>query len=50
MNLTTGAYNTAVGWFSLQSNPTANFNTGVGVATLFFNTGDQIRPLGLERF
>jgi hypothetical protein len=36
-NLTTGAANTAVGWFSLSGDTTANFNTGVGAGTLLFD-------------
>jgi hypothetical protein len=33
-NLTTGAANTAVGWYSLFSDITASFNTGVGAGAL----------------
>src|SRR5215208_451415 len=39
--LTTGAANTAVGWFSLKSVTTGSFNTGVGAGTLVLNTGDK---------
>jgi hypothetical protein len=46
-NLTTGAANTAVGWFSLFGNTTASFNTGVGAGTLLFNKGDQITAVGV---
>src|SRR5215510_7807879 len=40
-SLTTGAANTAVGWFSLQSTTEGSFNTGFGAGTLLFNVGDQ---------
>jgi hypothetical protein len=30
----------AVGWFSLQSNLTGNFNTAIGTGTLLANTAD----------
>src|SRR5438552_1417584 len=39
-SLTSGAANTAVGWFSLKSVATGSFNTGVGAGTLVLNTGD----------
>src|SRR5437763_11608110 len=39
-NLSTGQGNTAVGWFSLFSNTTGSFNTGVGAGALVLNTGD----------
>jgi Chaperone of endosialidase len=45
-NLTTGAANTAVGWFSLFGDTTASFNTGVGAGTLLFNNGDQNTAIG----
>jgi trimeric autotransporter adhesin len=45
-NLTTGAGNTAVGWFSLFSATTASFNTGVGAGTLALNTGDNNTATG----
>jgi hypothetical protein len=41
LSLTTGGYNTAVGFGSLRSDTTGQFNTGVGAVTLCFNTGDQ---------
>ena len=41
LHLTTGVANTAVGWFSLESNTDGSFNTGVGAGTLLFNIGDQ---------
>jgi hypothetical protein len=45
-NLTTGAANTAVGWFSLFGDTTASFNTGVGAGTLLSNTGDANTAVG----
>ena len=44
--LTTGAGNTGVGWRSLFSNTTSNFNTGVGAGTLVLNTGDSNTAVG----
>ena len=46
-NLTTGAANTAVGWFSLFGDTTASFNTGVGAGTLLFNNGEQNTAVGV---
>ena len=46
-NLTTGAANTAVGWFSLFGDTTASFNTSVGAATLLFNNGNQNTAVGV---
>jgi hypothetical protein len=45
-NLSTGAGNTAVGWFSLFSDTTASFNTAVGVGTLVLNTADSNTAIG----
>jgi hypothetical protein len=45
-NLTSGAGNTAVGWYSLFSATTASFNTGVGAGTLALNTGDNNTATG----
>jgi Chaperone of endosialidase len=45
-NLTTGAANTAVGWFSLFGDTTASFNTGVGAGTLLFNNGNENTAVG----
>jgi hypothetical protein len=45
-SLTTGAGNTAIGWFSLFSATTASFNTGVGAGTLPINTGDNNTATG----
>jgi hypothetical protein len=35
LNLTSGTYNTAIGWFSINSNKIGRFNTAVGAGTLF---------------
>ena len=45
-SLTTGAGNTAVGWFSLFSNTTTDFNTGVGAGTLALNNADNNTAVG----
>jgi uncharacterized coiled-coil protein SlyX len=45
-NLTTGSGNTGIGWFSLFTASTANFNTGVGAGTLTLNTGDNNTAMG----
>jgi trimeric autotransporter adhesin len=45
-NLTTGAGNTGVGWYSLFSDTAASFNTGVGAGTLALNTGDNNTAVG----
>jgi Chaperone of endosialidase len=47
-NVTTGAGNSAFGWFSLLSNTAGNFNTAVGAATLILNTGDPAASEGIE--
>src|ERR1700741_1737907 len=44
--LTSGAYNTAVGYLSLQSDATSPFNTALGAGTLFANTADQNTAVG----
>src|ERR1700746_1301258 len=46
LSLTSGAYNAAVGWFSLQSNLTGNFNTAIGAGTLLSNTADANTATG----
>jgi hypothetical protein len=46
MNLTTGAGNTGVGWYSLFSDTAASFNTGVGAGTLALNTADENTATG----
>ena len=45
-SLTTGAANTAVGWFSLFSDADASFNTGVGTGTLLFNNAGDNTAVG----
>lgn len=45
-NLTTGAGNTAAGWFSLFSDTSASFNTAIGVGTLLFNNAEQNTGVG----
>jgi len=45
-SLTSGAGNTAVGWFSLKSITSNSFNTGVGAGTLVLNTGDENTAIG----
>jgi len=45
-NLTTGAANTAVGWYSLFSDTTGSLSTGVGAGALFANNGDQNTATG----
>ena len=39
-SLTTGGYNTGVGFLSLRSNGTTSFNTAIGAGTLLVNTAD----------
>jgi Chaperone of endosialidase len=46
LHLTTGAANTAVGWFSLDSVTTGSFNTAVGAGTLLSNTGEENTAVG----
>jgi len=45
-NLTTGAGNTAVGWYSLFADTAASFNTGVGAGTLALNTANNNTAVG----
>src|SRR5215217_3013459 len=45
-SLTTGAANTAVGWFSLFTNAEGSFNTATGAGALLFNTADQNTAFG----
>jgi hypothetical protein len=45
-NLTTGAGNTGVGWYSLFTNSTGGFNTALGAGTLALNNGDQNTATG----
>ena len=46
-NLTTGVANTATGWYSLFTNSTGNYNTGVGAGALIFNNGEQNTAIGV---
>jgi trimeric autotransporter adhesin len=45
-NLTTGTFNTGIGWFSLESNATGNFNTATGAGALFATTADENTATG----
>ena len=45
-SLTTGAGNTAVGWFSLLSDAAGSFNTATGAGTLLFNNADENTAVG----
>src|SRR5439155_18550199 len=46
-SLTTGAGNTAVGWYSLFGNSTGNLNTAVGAGALDLNTADNNTAIGV---
>jgi len=46
LSLTTGLYNTAIGFLSLKSDKTGNFNTAVGAGTLLTNTADENTAIG----
>src|SRR4030095_16173137 len=46
-NLTTGVANTANGWYSLFTNSSGSYNTGVGAGTLIFNNGDENTATGV---
>src|SRR5207248_2225420 len=45
-NLTTGAGNTGVGWYSLFVDTTGSFNTGLGGGTLVLNNADSNTAAG----
>jgi len=45
-SITTGAGNSAFGWFSLFSNTDGSFNTGVGAGALLFNTQSSNTAVG----
>jgi hypothetical protein len=45
-NLTTGAGNTGVGWYSLFANSTMNYNTGIGAGTLVLNNANSNTAVG----
>ena len=46
-NLTTGVANTATGWYSLFTNSSGSYNTGIGAGTLIFNNGEQNTATGV---
>jgi len=46
LSLTTGTYNTGVGFFSLSVTATGKFNTAVGAGTLLANAGDNNTATG----
>src|SRR5207244_3519795 len=46
LSLTTGLYNTAVGFLSLKTDKTGNFNTAIGAGTLLTNTADDNTAIG----
>jgi len=46
LGVTTGIHNSAFGFFALISNGAANFNTGVGSATLLVNTANEQTAVG----
>ena len=45
-HLTTGAGNTAIGWYSLSSDTIHSYNTGVGAGTLVLNNADSNTAVG----
>ena len=45
-NLGSGAGNVAVGWYSLFTNSSGSYNTGVGAGTLALNDGDENTAIG----
>jgi hypothetical protein len=50
LSLTTGTYNTAVGWLSLRSNALGQLNTSVGAGKLLQTQQMKTPPLVRERF
>ena len=46
MSLTSGTFNTAIGFLSLSGLKKANFNTGLGAGTLLFNGADENTATG----
>jgi hypothetical protein len=46
LHLTSGGFNTALGFLTLQSNVTGGFNTAVGAGALFLNTADSNTAIG----
>jgi len=47
LSLTTGAFKTAVGFLSLQSDTGGSSNTALGAGALFANTGDSNTATGV---
>jgi hypothetical protein len=47
-SLTTGTYNTAVGFLSLESDIAGQFNTAIGAGALLANVGDPSTGAGTE--
>jgi uncharacterized coiled-coil protein SlyX len=48
LDISTGFANTAIGWFSLQSNVKGSFNTAVGAGTLVLDIGDPNTGEGVD--
>src|SRR5229473_1165720 len=46
-NLTTGAGNTGIGWYSLFGNGTGSYNTAIGAGALDLNNGDNNTATGV---
>jgi Chaperone of endosialidase len=46
LSLTTGTFNTGLGFFSLRSNTTGSFNTAAGAGTLLANTAQENTATG----
>ena len=46
MSLTSGTFNTAIGFLSLSGLKEGNFNTGLGAGTLLFNVADENTATG----
>jgi Chaperone of endosialidase len=46
VNVNTGTFNTAVGWWSLKSDVAGGFNTAIGAGTLAANTGGGNTAIG----
>src|SRR6187401_2487220 len=46
-SLTSGVANTATGWYSLFTNSSGSYNTGIGAGTLLFNNGEENTALGV---
>jgi Chaperone of endosialidase len=45
-SLSTGAYNTAIGFFSLRSDTSGQLNTAIGAGALLASTADEITAIG----